>query len=412
MFGLLKFCSEALCRGGMRPLRAQLCRRSRDMAGTLAETGKNALAFAVLCLLSGPAYSSDCNDIVDRHNQAVQSEKLGLAAQILNECTSRCEAQRNICATLSVVLQSAARSLIEKKSDEARAVEEAHPASALRLNRQIVELGAVNPGVNAASIGEAARHIQMLEPLVHKRIAELSAQGYARLAANDYDAVRDIVYEIYAFEYGSKAGRTLAERAAQQYETYIAKETAASDAMLKDMMRRIRLQDGRKPRHAEIQNIVDVVSGLISMGLEFKPGDKKLLKLDETAKAAERELSGRFHLSVRFKDADSNAKASPEIILLKAQRQLAAGDFAGVIDLTGRIIGSLDPNHAAQAYVLRGLTHAVQINVDASHSLESREQKLSALADFNKAVSIAPDVRMPRGYEQYAVMLDESRNIG
>lgn len=372
------------------------------------------IAAATVALLASPAWSSECDTILDRYNLAIQSTAFGNAIRLLTECADRCVEQRNLCALSSINLQSTARSLIGSKVSRAQSLVAVNPGYALRLYRQAIEYGAINPGANESAMRLAEQQVRELEPVVRQRIAELVAKGEQQLAANEYSLIRDTFYEINAVEYGSEAGRSLAERAAKKYEIHIVEEAAKSEAILDEIMQRARSSDAkvRKPSRTEVQKAMDRVASILDQGLELLPGQSRLVQLNNRTKKDERELRGKNRLDIQFKEADPVARETPQAVLAQAREQLAKGNASMVHDLTNRIVGSLDPHQKADAYVLRGLAYTVQINVNMKNSLEGRKQKSLAKREFNTALQMDPKVQMPKGYEQYAAILEESRDIG
>ncbi len=363
----------------------------------------------------GQAGAVECDKILQEYYEAISFYHFKDAFEVLQECSLNCPQQMNTCSLHSVSIKATIRNYIEVQTRIAREARDINPGVAIRSYRRIIEIGKAYSEKSEAAVAEANRELPVLQSEINQKIASLVKKGEQAIAEYRFDRLRDIINELYLLDYESTKALDLSQSASKKIEESINNESREIDQLLKTLERTIaeatkKTSPGNRERQKKINKVTQSINTKIEASLVMKPGDERIKKLYAKAVTTKDQASGKG-LDVQLKEPDKHLSEAPRKVYQAAVDNIGKGNYrqavAGLKQTLSR--PNFDKDELSSAYMYLGIAYLSQINEGPVNTPENTLLRSSAIRAFRRAISFNPKQQLPKAYNRYSRLLEESR---
>jgi hypothetical protein len=379
--------------------------------------GRILLLLALAVFLPAKVAAVECTTVLDQYNDAVRLYQFKAALDILQECSSSCPQQKDICSLQSISLKATMRNYIDIQRKIAREAREINPGAALRSYRRIVEMGQAYSEKSEEALIEAQKELPELQSEIDRKIEVLVRQGEKAIAESRFDRLRDIIYEIVLLDYGNPKAQELYQAASRKTEEFIVQETKEIEQLLKSLDQTV--ADSRKSSGAanrekqnKINKVTQTINTKIEASLAVKPGDERISRLyDQAVKSKDQAQEKGFR--VQLKEPDKQLTEAPRKVYQEAIEDIYKGSYRQAVEKLQQAIakGHFDRETLSSAYMYLGIAYASQMKETAANTPDDKALRTSATKSFRWALSFNPKLQLPKGYSQFKSMVEEARHL-
>lgn len=159
--------------------------------------------------------------------------------------------------------------------------------------------------------------------------------------------------------------------------------------------------------------IVRELNQTLKNGLTQAPGDEKLLNVSKQVKiAASKQALARLGTKEEIEEQPETAKMSPLQLLAKARSDLSVGKVDDARSQARVILQANNSSSAAlwaDAQIIIGLSHAINIPDSAPDSPRGKESRQLARNEFSRALAANPGAVLPAEFAKFRPIFDEAR---
>ncbi len=374
------------------------------------------IVLALAFFFYGHAGAVDCDKIQDEYNEDIRFYHFKEALDVLQECSLNCPQQMNFCSLQSISIKATIRNYIDVQIKIAREARDINPGVALRSYKRIVEIGKAYSEKSEAAVAEAKKELPVLQSEIDRKIATLAKNGEQAIAESRFDRLRDIINELYLLDYGNLKALDLSQSASKKIEESINNESREIDQLLQTLERTVaeatkKSSPGNRERQNKINKVTQTINTKIEASLAMKPGDERINKLYVKAVTTKDQASGKG-LKVQLKEPDKQLSEAPRKVYQAAVDNIAKGNYGqAIVGLKQTIVRpNFDKDELSSAYMYLGIAYLSQIK-EGPVTPENTQLRSSAIRAFRRAISFNPKLQLPKAYDQYSRLLEESRHM-
>ena len=368
-------------------------------------------------LFCGLANAVDCEKVFEEYNDCIRLYHFKEALDILNVCSTNCIQQENICSLQAIVLKATIRNYIDVQLKIAREAKEENPGAAVRSYKRIMEIAKAYSEKSEGAVAEAENSLPGLQKEVDRAIGALVKNGERALADFRFDRVRDIIYELYLLDYGSAQAQELAQKAAEKIEDFIKNQRFEIERLVTNLNREV-TESSKSPsvrnkeRLKKIDQITKALNTKIDASLSVKPGDEGINRLYDRAKSTKDQAAKRG-VSIALLEPDKQLTETTREVLRKAIEEINRGKYGEAVRKLKHCVSAsgFNKDEFCSAYIYLGIAYAAQVNPKTANSMEDKLLRVSAMRSFRKALSFNPQVQIPKDFNKYRNLLEESRHL-
>ena len=371
----------------------------------------------LIFLFSGVAIAVECEKIIEEYNENIRIFHFKEALDVLNVCSTNCTQQENICSLQAIVLKSTIRNYIDVQLKIAREAKGDNPGAAIRSYKRIIEIAKAYKEKSEEAVAEAERELPGLQKEVDRAITSLVRNGERALADSRFDRVRDIIYELYLLDYGSAQAQELAQKAAEKIEDFIKNQRFEIDKLVTNLNREVTESSKgpsvrNKERLKKIDQITKALNTKIDASLSIKPGDEGINRLYDRAKNTKDQAAKRG-VSIALLEPDRQLTETTQEVFRKAVEEINRGKYGEAVRKLKHCVSAsgFNKDEFCSAYIYLGIAYTAQINPKTANSMEDKLLKVSAIRSFKRALSFNPQIQIPKEFNQYRNLLEESRHL-
>ncbi|MBF0520969.1 MAG: hypothetical protein HQK92_14760 [Nitrospirae bacterium] len=367
------------------------------------------VVFVFLMLSPLSTYSAvECDKLRDTYNMLVTSYDFRGAMDLLKECSESCgENERTFCSGQARNLKVNIRAIVDAFSKKAGQSKDVNPAVALRAYEKVLFYGSLYPERTKDAVGEAENEIPRLRNNIDEKINPLLEQAEAALQQNQFDTVKNLLYEIYSIDFGNSKAKELSKRASRRIDDYLESENNGINTILDELgyatekLAKIGSQQEREIIRKKITKDYVIASGKIESSLKLKPGNEKIIQSGNKLKRISENMPQTLaKISVPALDASLTEPLTKKYDT--ALSYLKNGQFTEAIELLRNICSSstLDDGLRTSAHLFSGICYALMI----SASTYDKNLRLNAKKEFRNALMIDKQVELPSDYKKNAII--------
>ena len=375
------------------------------------------IVLALAFFFYGHAGAVECDKILDEYNEDIRFYHFKEALDVLQECSLNCPQQMNICSLQSISMKATIRNYIDVQIKIAREARDINPGVALRSYKRIVEIGKAYSEKSEAALAEAKKELPVLQSEIDRKIATLAKNGEQAIAESRFDRLRDIINELYLLDYGNLKALDLSQSASKKIEESINNESREIDQLLQTLERTVaeatkKSSPGNRERQNKINKVTQTINTKIEASLAMKPGDERINKLYVKAVTTKDQASGKG-LKVQLKEPDKQLSEAPRKVYQAAVDNISKGNYGQAIVGLKQTIArpNFDKDELSSAYMYLGIAYLSQIKEGPVNTPENTQLRSSAIRAFRRAISFNPKLQLPKAYDQYSRLLEESRHM-
>ena len=364
-----------------------------------------------------PSKPVECENLLGGYNDYIRLYRFKDALDILSDCSERCPQQKDLCLLQSISLKATMRNYIDVQLKTAREAKKANPGGAIRAYRRVLEIAGAYSEKNAAAVAEAEKELPALESQVDREIAVLVRKGEQAITEFRFDRLRDIIYELYLLDYGSTKAQDLSQSASKKIDEYINNESKEIALLLQTLDETVSAttklsSPGNRGGQNKITKVTQTINNKIEATLAVKPGDERINRLYVRAVNTKEQALGKG-VKIQLKEPDKQLTESPRRVLQEAIKDIGKGKYSQAIENIKRSTATVhfDKDDLCTAQVYLGIAYASQVREERANTLEAGLVRSSAISAFKRAISFNPKLQLPKGYEQFNVWLEESRQM-
>ncbi len=144
----------------------------------------------------------------------------------------------------------------------------------------------------------------------------------------------------------------------------------------------------------------------------MKPGDERINKLYVKAVTTKDQALGKG-LKIQLKEPDKQLSEAPRKVYQAAVENIGKGNYSQAIVGLKQAIAqpNFDKDELSSAFMYLGIAYLSQIKEGPVKTPENTLLRSSAIRAFRRALSFNPKLQLPKAYDQYSRLLEESRHM-
>jgi TolA-binding protein len=236
--------------------------------------------------------------------------------------------------------------------------------------------------------------LPVLQSEIDRKIATLAKNGEQAIAESRFDRLRDIINELYLLDYGNLKALDLSQSASKKIEESINNESREIDQLLQTLERTVAEATKKSsPGNRERQN-------------------KRINKLYVKAVTTKDQASGKG-LKIQLKEPDKQLSEASRKVYQAAVDNISKGNYGQAIAGLKQTIArpNFDKDELSSAYMYLGIAYLSQTKEGPVNTPENTLLRSSAIRAFRRAISFNPKLQLPKAYDQYSRLLEESRHM-